>query len=549
MELTSTCTLALGENWRGIVTIALYSHILPASIAVFLGVYAAIKTRHSKSSIAFLFFALAVAVWLLNDVILWTVPNYGLVAFFWSWIDFANVVFFVLAAYFFVTLARGDVSQREKVFLLALCVPSFLFTVTGNSVTEFHHVWCEMGNNDSAVRYKSFAEWAAIFFMLFSFLLTRRQSDRRRRTAVAIVFLSLVLFLGTFSVTEYIAAQTGVYETNLYGLFMLPLFLIVMVFAITNLEVFKIRYLGTEVLIYVLILLIASQLLFLESSTDALLNGLTLALAVIISLILVQNEKQELKSLVTIENLADELSAANARLQQLDHMKSQFLSFASHQLKAPMTSVKWTAGLIADGSLGKAPEEVVKAAQEIEGTVDQLVGLVNEFLDLRKLEEGRMEYRFEATDIAALAGDIVHRLEPAATHKGLALSFRSDASRVWAMLDRQKFSQVVANLIDNSIKYTDSGSVSVVVTNDKDDSVTISVTDTGHGIDAELLAGLFEEFNRDRKDAKRIEGTGLGLYLARQIVGAHRGRIWAESPGRGQGSTFRVVVPATTQHP
>jgi len=543
----NTCVV-LGDA-AGLRAIAYYSHLVPAAIAVFLGWYVATRAKHSKSSVAFLFFTVAVALWLIGDVFLWTARDYYHVAFFWSWLDFVDVVFFVLAAFFFGVLARGEVSRTEKLLLLALCIPAFLFTVTGNSVTEFHQVWCEMGNNESSVLYKSFAEWASLFLMFLSLALAWRTVDRRRKTALSIIFVALVLFLMTFSVTEYFAAQTAVYEINLYGLFALPVFLIVMVFAITNLEVFKIRYLGTQVLIYVLILLVASQFLFLQSSTDALLNGLTLGLAVVIGAILLQNEKQELNSLLEIEELAGELSVANTRLHELDHMKSQFLSFASHQLKAPITSVKWTASLIADGSLGKVPPEVAKAAQEMEDTVDELVGLINEFLDLRKLEEGRMDYRFEPVDIAAMAADIVRKLEPSAHHKGLELTLRSTASHSWAMADLQKFSQVITNLIDNAIKYTEKGSVTVTATNDDEKSVTISVSDTGHGIDPTLLPTLFEEFNRDRKEAKRIEGTGLGLYIAKQIVGAHNGRIWAESPGRDKGSTFRALIPTTTQRP
>ena len=522
-------------------SIANYSHFVPAIIAVFLGAYAATKTRFSKVAVTFLFFTLAVATWLLNDIVLWTTQNYHLVAFFWSWIDFVDVVFFVLAAYFFGVLARGSVSGKEKLLLLALCIPSFIFTVTGNAVVGFDHTWCEMLNNDTAVFYKSAAEWASIVFILFSFFIGRRTAGKEHRKALWVVLIALLLFLATFSVTEFLAAQTAVYEINLYGLFVLPVFLLAMVFAITNLEVFKIRYLGTQVLSYVLILLVASQFVFLQNSTDALLNGLTLGLTVVIALILLQNEKQELASLLEIEQLAGDLTRANAKLKELDEMRKQFLSFASHQIKSPLGAIKWSAQVLVDGTAGPLNDEAKGIANNIERSAMNLVKVVDEFLSLRKLEDGKMEYHFTPTDVGELVSSIVETLRPLAEHKKLTLSFVNDARSTQYSVDHQYFTQVIQNLIDNAIKYTDEGTVQVRLENDKE-ALMISVSDNGHGFEPELADKLFEQFTRDKNTAAKIEGTGLGLYIAKQIVEAHHGHIRASSPGPGKGSTFTVQL-------
>jgi signal transduction histidine kinase len=541
----SACALALGDNWRGMMNIALYSHLVPAALILFLGIYALIRTKRSPLAVAFLCFSTAVTVWLVNDVILWTAQDYHTVAFFWSWIDLINVIFFALGAYFFVLLARGRVPMAEKIALILIALPVVWLTLSGNAITDFSVSWCEATENPSLTNYKVFAEGAYVLLILLALVANWRASSQSVRIKLGVVALALVLFFATFSVTEYLATVTNVYEINLYGLFILPVFLIVMVFSITNLGVFKIRYLGTQLLLYLLILLVASQLLFLESSTDATLSVVTLGIAVCIGIILIRNENTELLTLVKIEELAEKLSVANTRLQKLDHLKSQFLSFASHQLKAPMTSVKWTASLIADGSLGKVPDKVTDAVRGMENTASQLMRLVDEFLNLRKLEEGRMEYQMEPIDLAAMVGDIVRQLEPTAHHKGLALTLAHEARQVWVVADRQLLSQVVMNLVDNAIKYTDKGSVAVTTANDDGHTITVSVSDTGHGMDASLLPEVFEEFNRDRAETSRIEGTGLGLYIAKQIVIAHHGALSAQSPGRGKGSTFRVVLPLT----
>jgi signal transduction histidine kinase len=535
-------TCAVLSEASGLRSIALYSHVVPAAIAVFLGFFTLLKSKASRLSVAFLFFTLAVAIWLIADVVLWTVPNYSLVAFFWSWIDFVDVVFFVLAAYFFGVLSRNGVSPLEKLALIAVCIPPLAFTLTGNSVVGFDHTWCELFNNDHSVLFKSLAEWVSVALMFVSLIVAWRKTDGKKRVAITVVFVALVLFLAAFSATEYIAAQTAVYEINLYGLFVLPVFLIAMVFAITNLEVFKIQYLGAQVLIYVLIMLVASQLLFLESSTDALLNGLTLALSFIVGLVLLENEKRELDSLVKTERLAQELSVANARLHELDHLKSQFLSFASHQLKSPLTAIKWQAQLLTDGTKSGVPQDVAHGLHDIERSADNLIAMVNDFLDLRRIEEGRMEYAFELIDAVPVIRQTVERIRPIADHKKLSLVIEAPEKPCMVKLDAGKMEQVIRNLVDNAIKYTDAGTILVHVDCD-DSALSVSVTDTGRGMNQAIIPKLFEQFVREPGTEKVIEGTGLGLYIAKRIVEAHRGRISASSDGPGKGSTFFFAIP------
>lgn len=522
--------------------LAIYSHLLSATIAVFLGFYAFRATKRSKLSIIFLFFTLAVAVWLLGDVLLWTFPGYNLVAFIWSWVDFVDVVFFILAAYFFITLARGAVPNAQKLLLLALSVPSFFFTATGNAITAFDHSWCELWNNDNAVLYKQIAEWTAIFLMLHAFVVSRKLADNSRRKALLFVFIALLLFLAAFSVTEYLAARTAIYEINLYGLFILPVFLIAMVFAITNLEVFKIRYLGTQILIYVLIILVASQFLFLQSSTDAALNLVTLGIAFVIGVILLRNEKRGLMYLLEIEQLNKRLSAANIRLKELDQLKSQFLSFASHQLKTPLAAIKWQSELLAEGSMGVLPEKAVGSVRGIGSSANDLVNLVSDFLDLRRIEEGRMEYKLEVTDAMPIIRKSVEQIRPLAERKGLELTIELPDEPYELRLDAGKFEQAVRNLVDNAVKYTDSGTIRVHVDCDEH-ALRFTVADSGRGMDASVIPHVFEQFVRAQGVEKPIAGTGLGLYIAQHIIEAHRGRIEARSDGLGKGSTFSFVIP------
>lgn len=242
-------------------------------------------------------------------------------------------------------------------------------------------------------------------------------------------------------------------------------------------------------------------------------------------------------------DLTMNLETANIKLTELDRMKSEFLSFASHQIKAPMSVVKGYATLIMDGSFGAVSGQISEVAQKIKDSADRMIGLVNTFLDVRRLEEGRIDYDFQDIELGPLVSSVTEELQPLAARKSLKLVLQPASRSFRVHADAQRLRQVIQNLVENAIKYTDSGSVTVALNEGAQNSARISVSDTGRGISTELLPRLFEQFSRDQSVAKEIAGTGLGLYIARQMITSHHGRIWASSAGAGKGSTFIVEIP------
>jgi len=174
---------------------------------------------------------------------------------------------------------------------------------------------------------------------------------------------------------------------------------------------------------------------------------------------------------------------------------------------------------------------------------------VNDFLNVSRIEQGKMEYRMKVTNLLDLAKEVVTELSVGAKEKGLELNFHDDGKGPYMVeMDVSKIQHVVSNLIDNAIKYTPKGAVSVRI--DKDpggDSVSLRVSDTGAGIPEDALPTLFDKFIRAR-NAKEINvtGTGLGLYVAREMIRAHHGTISAASKGEGQGSVFTITLPLST---
>jgi signal transduction histidine kinase len=245
------------------------------------------------------------------------------------------------------------------------------------------------------------------------------------------------------------------------------------------------------------------------------------------------------------ESLALRLENANIKLTQLDTLKSEFLSFASHQIKAPMTVVKGYAQLVLDGSFGSVSDQLKDIIEKIRVSSDRMIGLVDTFLNLRRIDEGRIEYHMMPLELNNLVAAIVDELQQLADTKHIRLSLEAPAHGWRVNADSQYLRQVLQNLVENAIKYTDKGSVTVsIVDGTKPGTVHLQVSDTGRGISHDLAPKLFEQFSRDQSISKEIAGTGLGLYIARKMVEAHSGRIWATSPGPGKGSVFSVELPS-----
>lgn len=237
-----------------------------------------------------------------------------------------------------------------------------------------------------------------------------------------------------------------------------------------------------------------------------------------------------------------ELAAAKDQLEKLNHFKTHLLALTSHQMKTPLGVIRGYTTLLREGSYGELPGPVMEVIAKIEFATEDLVTLIDNVIDLRKVEEGRIEYQMEHLDFVKVARQAAEELGHIATSKGLNLSFEAPETEIPVYGDEQKLRHVIQNLIDNAVKYTEKGFVRVKV-EEKDNNVVLSVADSGIGIPSGVMPFLFEEFVRDERVKKEIRGTGIGLSIAKAFTEAHKGKVWVESAGEGKGSTFYMSIP------
>jgi signal transduction histidine kinase len=250
------------------------------------------------------------------------------------------------------------------------------------------------------------------------------------------------------------------------------------------------------------------------------------------------------QSAVAIQNarLFRELEHKGRELEAASRHKSEFLANMSHELRTPLNAVLGYAELIQDGIYGEVPVKMKEVLERIQQNGRHLLGLINDVLDLSKIEAGQLTLSPTDYSMRELVLDVVSATEALAAEKQLALDVDAPADLPRGRGDERRLTQVLMNLVSNAIKFTEAGSVRIRA-QVEDGSFVVAVTDTGVGIAPADQARIFEEFQQvDSSSTRRKGGTGLGLAIARRIVELHGGRIWVDSTP-GQGSTFAFTLP------
>jgi GAF domain-containing protein len=252
---------------------------------------------------------------------------------------------------------------------------------------------------------------------------------------------------------------------------------------------------------------------------------------------------------IAIENvrLFEEIQDKSRQVEEASKHKSQFLANMSHELRTPLNAILGYTELIIDGIYGEAPEKMRTVMERVQSNGKHLLGLINDVLDLSKIEAGQLVLSIQDYSIKDVVHGVYSAVEPLANSKKLAFKIDVPANLPPARGDDRRLTQVLLNLVGNAIKFTDAGEVAVKAAA-SNGAYTISVRDTGPGIAAADQTKIFDEFQQaDSTQTKAKGGTGLGLSIAKRIIEMHGGKLWVES-SLGAGSTFSFTVPLRVEH-
>ena len=243
-----------------------------------------------------------------------------------------------------------------------------------------------------------------------------------------------------------------------------------------------------------------------------------------------------------LQNTSKQLRVANHHLRELDAMKTEFLSIASHQLRTPLAVLKGYIGMLNGNMLGPLDIKQKDVLIRMDSGTEQLIILVNHLLDVSRIESNRLQVRLEPVDVRTVLDGLIKFLEVKAKEKNIALLYAPSISTMMVRVDLEKIKEVFMNLLDNAIKYTDAGSVTVAI-HIEEKNIRIDIVDTGHGLTEEDQEKLFQKFVTGSASKNVRTTTGLGLYVVKKLVEAMHGTVIAESAGAEKGSTFTVRFP------
>ncbi len=535
-----------------------YSHIVTAIVAIFVGFF--VLKSGKKLLLNRLLFAISICFffWVVSNIILWTNIHSNIMLFVWSLLRILSSMMSILSIYFlYVFLEKKDISFFLKGIFLVLILPVIILAPTYINLSGFNLATCDAFMFEGGLFQFYRVAFGILAMLWILILLIRRyhKADVNFKKQILLVGVGIELFLLSFFIVTFLAAyftKIGLLPDSrleYYGLFGIIIFVIYLSILTVKFGAFNIKLLASQALVWGLVILIGAQFFFIKITANFVLNGIAFIGILIAGPFLIKSVKKEVNQRELLESLTLKLeqsnsnfAEANEKLKGLDKLKTEFVSLASHQLRSPLTAIKGYISMLIEGDYGEINPKAKEIVDRVAESSNNLTLVVEDLLNVSKIESGGMKYDMVKFDFSELVNNTAKDLSITAEKKGLKLTHKIDMSHQYFVDgDKEKLRQVLINLIDNSMKYTEKGKIELDLDN-QDGKITLSVKDTGAGVDPEVEDTIFEKFSRGEGAKLNASGSGLGLYLVKEIVEAHHGRVWVESLGVGKGSTFFVEL-------
>jgi len=520
-----------------------FSAVFNAFVSTFLGFLILFKDRKNKINRKLAWFSFGVALWSYAYILWPLAPNRELTLLSFQLLHIPAC--FVSIFYLHFVVDWLGIYKKQKLVIWAGYLMSFFFASFTFTTAFIADMVPKFGMRYWAVPGMLYHYYLVMFFGLMfyaSYLLIKRYRVETgiRKNQIALVLVGIVLsFIG--GSTNYFLW----YNINIppYGNILGSSFVIFTVYAIVRYNLLNIKLIATEGALLVMNILLLFRFLISRNTEELVVNLLIFGGSLILSFILISSVKKEIQRREEVTELAHSLEEANIQLKELDHQKTEFLSIASHQLRTPLSILKGYIELIKDGAYGKVQKSTIRVLDEMDENNEHLVKLVDEFLDITHIEQGKINYNFKFENICEITDSAIHDLTDRASQKGLEISWACPREKKKVFCDREKIYNVVFNFLDNAIKYTEDGKIKISLENEKN-GVSFKVRDEGIGFGKADGANFYKKFYRgDNVKGINVNGTGLGLYVCRKFIEGHCGKVWAKSQSLGRGSEFGFWIP------
>lgn len=521
-----------------------------------LGLFVFLKNPNETANRSFFFLTLAVLIWINASFFEDELVNPA-VRFFLLKLDFASAIF----ASFLLILFCFDISKvitKAWTRISLMVIPTIfaiLVLATGAILSGY-----EIQRNTIApifggayLLYDTFIA-LALLLGIGALAWKYRRSSPEDKAKLIYLFIgfslsALIAFITNIALNDYIQYSPNYRLYSRLGSFGTIFFVLSSGYSIVKHRLFNLKVIATELLSLGILVFSLFQVLKSSSPFYLVINGIIFIILLVFIIMLVRSVENGIKREEKLRRLSNKLTIANGKLKELDQARAEFMSFASHQLQTPLTAIRGYASLLLEGSGGELAADQKDMIGKISVSSNRMIDLVEDYLNLSRIESGKLQFIFADWHLEEICQEVISALTLKAKEKGLSLTLNvPNEALPTVRIDGPKVREVISNLVDNAIKYTPSGGVTVDISRRKEDGnkdrIRVTVSDTGLGISKEEMPYLFAKFSRGNNEERlKIKGTGLGLYVGKVMIEANGGRIWAESEGEGKGSKFIVEIP------
>lgn len=505
-----------------------YAYIPIIIVSAIIGLYIFNKDRKSLRGKLLLTVLSFFILWVVDILIQWVASYHTVIMFAWQLNAFFEVGLYLAALYFaFVFTNQKDLPFLGKLTLWALGLAVIIMIPTKLNIYSYDIQNCEgiIGPLWYAMYFFEPAIITALTYI--GFVAARKEKDSMVHSQIVLFTTGFVFFLLTFYASNLYGQLTRTYEFNLWGPIGMVVFSIFLGYMDVKFHSFNMKLIATEALVWGLVILIGSQFFFIKASINFILNGFTFIAAMILGYFLIRTVKREIEAKEALKIMIERLEDTT--------------NLITHQIRGVFTRTKVGLSMLIDGGFGPVTPQLLGVMNPM--LQSQEIGLteVETFLQAQKVEAG-IQYDRKPIDLKAVVLEISAQEKPRAEAKGLQFEVQIDAGDFKLNGDQVYLTQVIANLIDNAIRYTQKGSIKLHLSR-KGDRIVYSVQDSGVGIKDEDKAKMFTKYGHGTGSREiNPSSSGLGLYIVKGIVIGHGGDIRFET-SVGKETTFIVELP------
>lgn len=486
-------------------------------------------------------------LWVFFNIIIWSSNRSDIIMFLWSLqIMIEPLVYIGMLYLIYVFINKRDVAFKIKIIVGILYLPLIVITPTAYSLPGFDLSLCFPIESYYSYYTYVLELLSVILISVYTYHCYRKETDKNTKKQILFLAIGVILFLITFASGNIFGSITDNWVTSQFGLFGAPILAAFIAYLVVRFQAFKIKLIGTQVLVGALWIAIMSILFINKIENVRVVVSATLIIFLLVGMLLIRSVKREIGQREKIENLAKDLEKVNENLTFANERQENLIHFINHQVKGFFTKSKYIFSTLMEGDYGRLDEKMETVIKEGLRSDNEGIAMVGDILNASNIKSGVIKYNKSVMDFKELVLNVASEQKKNAEDKGLLFKINVDESDYKISGDDFQLKHVVKNLVDNSIKYTPTGKVTMSLskTNGK---ILFSVKDTGVGLTKEDKQRLFTEGGKGKNSQKiNVNSTGFGLFIAKNIVLAHNGKIWAESEGEGKGSQFYVELVGKT---